>query len=140
MSRLRILIVDDEPDLLAALVRSVKAAGYDVSTARDGESAITEVARQAPDLILSDVIMPGVNGFQATRKLKENEASAGIPVILMSGKVGPADKFWAAEVGAIALLKKPLDTRDLIQRIEDVLTSRKRLETSTPPPDDGGKL
>ncbi len=133
MSRYRILIVDDEPDLLAALVRSVKAAGFDVSTARDGESAIVEVAKRAPDLILSDVIMPGVNGFQATRRLKENEASAGIPVMLMSGKVGPADRFWAEEVGAIALLKKPLDTRDLVQRIEDVLKSRARLEARTPP-------
>ncbi len=127
MSRYRILIVDDEPDLLAALVRSVKAAGFDVSTARDGESALSEVAKKAPDLILSDVIMPGLNGFQTTRKLKESEASASIPVLLMSAKVGPADTFWAEEVGAVALLKKPLDTRELVQRIEEVIKARERL-------------
>ncbi|MCP4444116.1 MAG: response regulator [Myxococcales bacterium] len=128
MRRYRILIVDDEPDLLTSLVRTVKAAGFDVSIARDGESAILEVARFAPDLILSDVIMPGLNGFQATRKLKENEASTGIPVLLMSAMAGPADRFWAEEVGAVALLRKPLDTRDLVQRIEDVLAAREQLD------------
>lgn len=123
MTPRKILIVDDEPDLLASLARSVRAAGYDVTTARDGESALLQVAQGAPDLVLADVMMPGLNGFQTTRKLKENEASAAIPVLLMSGKTDPADRFWAEEVGAVALLKKPLDTRSLLQRIHDVLAS-----------------
>ncbi len=122
MSRNRVLIVDDEPDLLAALARSIKAAGYEVVTARDGLVAISEVETLAPDLILCDVMMPGLNGFQTTRKLKENVLSAVIPVLLMSAKADPADHFWAQEVGAVALLKKPLDTRELVQHIKDTLT------------------
>lgn len=134
MRRNKILIVDDEPDLRAALTRSLKAAGYDVATANDGESAIAEVGRGAPNLVLSDVMMPGLNGFQLARKLKESEASASIPVLLMSAKADPADRFWAEEVGAVALLKKPLDTRVLVQRIEELLeaaksfTSRRKAE------------
>lgn len=126
MSRRKILIVDDEPDLRMALARSLKAAGYDVSVAHDGEAALAEVAKSSPDLILSDVMMPGLNGFQTTRKLKESEGSASIPVLLMSAKTDPADRFWAEEVGAVALLKKPLDTRVLVQRIEEVLEAASR--------------
>jgi len=130
MTRRKILIVDDEPELRIALARSIKAAGHDVVTAHDGESAIAEVAKARPDLILSDVMMPGLNGFQTIRKLKESEASASIPVLLMSAKTDPADHFWAEEVGAVALLKKPLDTRQLVERIEDVVDAAQRMEDS----------
>lgn len=119
----RILIVDDEPDLLTSLARSLRAAGYEVETARDGESALT-AASARPALILCDVMMPGLNGFQTCRKLKEAEATRAIPVLLMSAKVDPADAFWAEDVGAEALLRKPLDTRELTARVAEVIASR----------------
>lgn len=136
MRRYKILIADDEPDLRAALARHLKAAGYDVTTAPDGESAIAEVGTSSPDLVLSDVMMPGLNGFQLARRLKESEASASIPVLLMSAKTDPADRFWAEEVGAVALLKKPLDTRVLVQRIEEVLDAAKSFASRQKTPED----
>lgn len=128
MTRHKILIIDDEPDLLTAYARSVRAAGYDVVMATHGEAALTEVESGRPDLVLSDVMMPGLNGFQTTRKLKETPGCENIPVILMSAKTDPADHFWAEEVGAVILLKKPLDTRLLIERFGEILKALPRSE------------
>lgn len=122
----RILIVDDEPDLLAALGRAVRAAGYTVVTAQGGEAALAEIAAERPDLVLCDVMMPGLNGFQTTRKLKSEDGGAAIPVVLMSAKTDPADHFWAEEVGAVCLLRKPLDTRALIERIAGLVGGKER--------------
>jgi twitching motility two-component system response regulator PilH len=116
-----ILLVDDEFELVDALSRVLRGAGYVVRSARDGESAIAEVKQHAPDLILSDVIMPGLNGYQMCRRLKQDPATREVPVLLMSAKTEPADHFWAQQVGAIALLSKPMDNRELIQRVAQAL-------------------
>lgn len=132
MSRHKILVVDDDPDLLASVVRVLKAAGYKVSAAQGGHAAIEELTTSSPDLVLCDVVMPGFNGFQTTRKLKSIEATSECPVLLMSGKTDPADAYWAKEVGAIALLRKPLDTRALIEQIEDVLSQSQTQSNASP--------
>jgi twitching motility two-component system response regulator PilH len=119
-----ILLVDDEFELVEALSRVLRTAGYVVRTARDGESAIEEVKQHAPDLILSDVMMPGTNGYQMCRKLKQDPTTREVPVLLMSFKAEPADQFWAQQVGAIALLQKPVENRELIQRIAAALAPR----------------
>lgn len=116
-----ILLVDDEFELAEALSRVLRAAGYSVRLARDGDSAIDEVKQHAPDLIVSDVFMPGCNGYQMCRRLKQDPQTREVPILLMSVKAEPADHFWAEQVGAIALLQKPVDNRVLIQRIADAL-------------------
>jgi formate hydrogenlyase transcriptional activator len=121
MARELILVVDDDADHLAALGRSLRLAGYTVTLARDGESALEEVGKVRPALVLSDVLMPGLNGFQTCRKLKENPATKELPVILMSAKTDPADHFWASEVGALVLVPKPIDMPQLIERIAAAL-------------------
>jgi CheY-like chemotaxis protein len=122
MSRPLILLVDDEYDLLAAMARQLRAAGYNVNTARDGESALKEASGDSrPDIVISDVMMPGLNGFQMTRKLKSDPETRSIPVLLMSGKVEPADRYWAEETGAAALLPKPVDSRKLLDQVASLL-------------------
>lgn len=121
MSRHKILVVDDDAEVLALVVRALKGAGYTVLSARDGNAAIQEVSDSSPDLVLCDVVMPGLNGFQTTRKLRAIEENTYCPVLLMSGKTDPADVYWAKEVGALALLRKPIDTKALIVQIEDLL-------------------
>ncbi len=118
---IQILLVDDTADLLTALARSLRAAGFVVTTARDGESALTEAKEVSPDVVLSDVMMPGLNGFQTCRKLKADPNFANIPVLLMSAKTDPADHFWAEEVGAEMLLKKPLDVRKLVETLTEIV-------------------
>jgi len=121
MARELILIVDDDQDLLAALARLLRAAGYTVTTARDGESGLEEAGKTRPALVLCDVLMPGLNGFQTVRKLKETPAIRDVPVLMMSAKTDAADHFWASEVGALALLKKPVDPPQLLERIASIL-------------------
>lgn len=120
----RILIVDDEPELLTALGRAMRAAGYAVTCAQGGEAALTEIGKERPDLVLCDVMMPGLNGFQTTRRIKGDAELAAIPVLLMSAKTDPADHFWAEEVGAECLLAKPLDQRALLERITALLGAK----------------
>jgi CheY-like chemotaxis protein len=121
MTRSRVLVIDDDHEILQVFGEDLRAAGYSVSTARDGESALASVEEQRPDVIVCDVIMPGMNGFQFCRKLNNSPETSHIPVLLMSGKVDPADKFWAQETGAVALLRKPVDMGELLQRIAEVL-------------------
>ena len=121
MPSARILLVDDEHDLLIALARQFKAAGYTVVTARDGESALKEVEEARPAAIVSDVNMPGMNGYQLCRKLSSQPDTSDIPVLLMSGKTGPADSYWAKETGAVDLMRKPVDVRALLALVDQVL-------------------
>jgi CheY-like chemotaxis protein len=135
MPRPLILVVDDDVEVLEDLDRALRAAGYDAATARSGEDALLEAQQSEPDLIVADVIMPGLNGFQMCRKLKAEPATRDIPVILISGKVDPADRFWAQETGALALFPKPVDRQQLIERIQDTLqdrTDRKTTKASDP--------
>ncbi|CAN5545500.1 N/A [soil metagenome] len=121
-----ILIVDDDSELVATIGRSVRRAGYRTATAGDGDAALIDVAKTPPALVVSDVLMPpGINGFQLCRQLKGAEATKDIPVILISGKADAADHFWAQEVGARVLLRKPLDLTKLIEEIAEGLVSRK---------------
>ncbi len=121
-----ILIVDDDPDMVASVGRAVRKAGYRTAAASDGGAALLEIAKNPPALVISDVLMPpGINGFQLCRQLKGAETTRGLPVILMSGKADPADHFWAEEVGARLLLRKPVDLPRLIAEIAQGLASPK---------------
>lgn len=121
MSKPCILIVDDDPEVIEALGRVLRKAAYATASAPDGETALREIATTRPALVLSDVLMPGMNGFQCCRELKASPDTADIPVILMSGKTDPADHFWAKEVGARVLLRKPVEVPQLLAEIDRAL-------------------
>ena len=110
----QILFVEDDPDQRRLLERTFAAAGWRVLSAPDGEAGVTAARAQRPDVIVLDVIMPRLNGFQACRQLRADPDTREIPIIMATAKDQPADEFWGREVGADEYLVKPLDIRQLI--------------------------
>ncbi len=119
----RIMIVDDSPTDVQNLKTILQKAGHQVSDVTTGAEAITRAKAEKPDCIIMDVVMPGVNGFQATRSLTKDPETAHIPVIVVSAKDQETDRVWALRQGAREYLVKPLmkDT-DLIEKIKAVLS------------------
>lgn len=117
----RLLLVDDNAinrDLLAA---ALERNGFDVIQARDGLSAVDKTRAEKPDLVLMDMNMPGVDGFEATRRLKADAAMMKIPVVGLSANALPGDKQRAMDVGCAAYLTKPVEIDVLVREIETTL-------------------
>lgn len=114
----KIMVVDDSPTERAFIEKLLKKRGYEVLTADSGEAAIARATSEQPDLILMDVVMPGLNGFQATRAISREEKTRHIPVFICSTKDQDTDRIWGLRQGARDYLTKPLDERALLERIE----------------------
>lgn len=112
-----ILLVDDVPTNLGVLVQSLSAAGYKVRVAQDGESAIAQIPYAKPDLILLDVTMPGIDGFETCRRLKQEPATQAIPVIFMSALSEVFDKVQGFQVGGVDYITKPFEIDEVLVRI-----------------------
>ena len=112
-----ILVVDDSPTERFFAVDLLTKAGYQVSTAENGEEGIAKAKETKPDLILMDVVMPGLNGYQATRTLTRDEQTKDIPVIVCTSKGQETDKIWGLRQGAVDDLVKPLNPEELLQRV-----------------------
>lgn len=113
----KILVVDDSPTERFALTEVLTANGYQVVTAENGEDAVIKSKLEHPDLILMDVVMPGMNGYQATRTISRDEATRDIPIIMCTSKGNETDKIWGMRQGAFDYLVKPLDHDELLARI-----------------------
>ncbi|MBA3902420.1 MAG: two-component system response regulator [Rhodocyclaceae bacterium] len=113
----KILIVDDSPTERHALNELLSKKGYNVVTAESGEEAIVKSKSEMPDLILMDVVMPGMNGYQATRTITREEATKHIPVIMCTSKGQETDKIWGMRQGANDYMVKPIDPEALLQKI-----------------------
>ncbi|HEV8263195.1 MAG TPA: response regulator [Burkholderiales bacterium] len=116
-----ILVVDEDPAIRDVLVQKLEALGYRTFEARNGREALDQVARTQPDLILLDVMMPVMDGFQACRVLKDDEETRLIPIIIMTALHAVEDRIRGAEVGADDFLTKPVDDRELEARIRSAL-------------------
>ncbi len=119
----KVLIVDDSEAHLYSLSKIVEGAGHEVITAANGEEGIERAFGEHPDLILMDVVMPGINGFQATRKIASNKETAAIPVIFVTTKDQETDRIWGMRQGAAAYLTKPVEKSQLVSAINDALGS-----------------
>lgn len=116
-----ILIIDDSPTEVHVFKNMLLNNDIEVSVAKSGEEGIEKAIETKPDCILMDVVMPGKNGFQATRDLSRNPATSTIPVIIITTKDQETDKIWGMRQGAKDYIVKPADERDLIERINKVL-------------------
>jgi len=122
-----ILIIDDSPTEAHVFKNMLTSNNIEVSVARNGEEGIEKAIEIKPDCILMDVVMPGKNGFQATRDLSRNPATSSIPVIIITTKDQETDKIWGMRQGARDYIVKPAEERDLIERINNVLAARSNL-------------
>ena len=117
----KILIVDDSPTELHVLTKILQQGGHEALTAADGESGIATAKSQGPDAILMDVVMPRLNGFQATRKLSRDPKTQHIPVLMVTTKDQETDREWGMRQGAKGYLVKPVDGKELLQKITELL-------------------
>ena len=113
----KILIVDDSPTDRQFLLEKLSKHGYQCVTAEGGDEAIAKSKSEQPDLVLMDVVMPGTNGYEATRAIARDGATRHIPVIICTGRKQETDRVWGLRQGAIDYLMKPIDPRVLLERI-----------------------
>jgi twitching motility two-component system response regulator PilH len=116
-----VLIVDDSPTEQHVFFKALERHGYDTVVASDGEEALATAEQAQPEVIVMDVVMPGMNGFQATRRLSRNPATAEIPVVIVSAKGQETDRIWGLRQGAAQYLVKPVDIVDLVAAVEAAL-------------------
>tara|TARA_R110002049_G_scaffold77563_6_gene198376 strand:+ start:766 stop:1131 length:366 start_codon:yes stop_codon:yes gene_type:complete len=114
----KILVVDDSPTERFALTEVLTANGFEVVSAENGEDAVVKSKAELPDLILMDVVMPGMNGYQATRTISRDEATRAIPIIICTTKGQETDRIWGMRQGAHDYLVKPIDHTELLERIK----------------------
>jgi len=117
MSIRRILIVDDSPTERHVLNDMLTKSGYEVMSSDNGEDAIQKAKSLRPDLILMDVVMPGLNGFQATRAISRDPDTRAIPIILCTSKSQETDKIWGMRQGARDYIVKPVNRDELLEKI-----------------------
>lgn len=117
----RILIVDDSPTEMYKLTEMLEKNGHQVLKAENGADGVALARQEKPDAVLMDVVMPGLNGFQATRQLTKDEETSHIPVIIVTTKDQETDRMWGTRQGARAYLTKPVSEKQLLSAIDQVM-------------------
>jgi DNA-binding response OmpR family regulator len=124
IGRPRVLIVEDDPDLLVILKVNLEAAGLETLLASDGRTALTRIARERPDAVLLDVMLPGMDGWAVLEEL--GDAAGRVPVVVCSAKSHPHDVARATELGAISYVTKPFDIDEVVGAVLSAIDARKR--------------
>jgi DNA-binding response OmpR family regulator len=119
--RSRVLVVDDEPDLVRILEFGLKAAGYAVDTASDGQEGLKKAREQKPDIILLDLMLPKLDGYKVCRLLKFDERYKHIPIMILSARTQEGDQTLAHEMGANRFLTKPYEFAEILDHIQALL-------------------
>ena len=114
MNQAKILVVDDSPTELKLMSEPFLSQGYQLITAQDGEDALKKLASERPDLVVLDVVMPKLNGFNVCRQIKNSAELKGVKVILLTSKNQESDKFWGEKQGADAYMTKPFSGEELL--------------------------
>ena len=132
----RMLVIDDSPTIVALLRRMLQQNNYEVLEAFDAESGIEIARREVPDLIFLDIVLPGMDGFNALRTLRRDQATRLVPIIMISGNAQATEQFYVQRIGADDFMKKPFSRAEVFSRIErlldvSLLPRRHGLATST---------
>lgn len=122
----RLLVVDDEPNLLLAVAACLRADNYEVNTARSGREALMQLAESVPDLVISDIRMPGMDGYQLARQLRGSPRTALVPIVFLTAKDETADRIEGFRAGVDAYLTKPFEPDELIAVVNGILNRVER--------------
>ena len=117
----RVLIADDEPNIVISLEFLMKREGYAVTVARDGVAALDAIRRERPDLVLLDVMMPGMSGFDVCQAVRADESFASVKIVMLTAKGRDTDTAKGIALGADAYMTKPFSTKDLAARVRELL-------------------
>jgi two-component system, chemotaxis family, response regulator PixH len=115
------LVVEDSLTDMQILMSCLQQSGITVLMAQSGEEAIAAVARQKPDVIILDIVLPGCSGFEVCRELKASEDTSNIPIVMCSTKGGEMDKYWGMKQGADAYLAKPIDQEEFVRTVKQLI-------------------
>ncbi|QNI02896.1 response regulator [Halomonas sp. SH5A2] len=118
----RVLVVDDEPNILISLEFLMQQAGFDVMTAEDGEQALAHVQQTKPDLILLDISLPGISGFDVLERLRQDSNTATLPIIMLTAHGREVEREKGMALGADDYITKPFSTQALVEKVNALLT------------------
>ena len=121
MNKGTILVIDDEKDLIDLVRYNLEKEGFDVIAASDGQSGLEVASRHAPDLVVLDLMMPGIDGLQICQRLRADPRTARMPVIMLTAKATEADRIVGLELGADDYITKPFSPREVVARVKAVL-------------------
>jgi len=121
----RILVVDDTPDLLMIVSKRLSLAGYEVITAEDGQAGLMKAQQEKPDLVLLDLMLPKLNGYEVCSMLKQDSQFQTIPIVIFTAKTQERDEQLAMECGADAFIRKPFNPVELLEQIKGLLALKK---------------
>ncbi|HEU4509524.1 MAG TPA: response regulator transcription factor [Pyrinomonadaceae bacterium] len=122
----RLLVVDDEPNLLRAVAACLKTENYEVTTARSGQEALLQLAESIPDLIISDIRMPGMDGYKLARQLRGSERTSLVPIVFLTAKDETADRIEGFRAGIDAYLTKPFEPAELLAVVSAIVNRVER--------------
>ncbi|KPQ24929.1 MAG: Response regulators consisting of a CheY-like receiver domain and a winged-helix DNA-binding domain [Halomonas sp. HL-48] len=118
----KVLVVDDEPNILISLEFLMQQAGFDVITAEDGEQALAHVQQAPPDLILLDISLPGISGFDVLEQLRQQTATAALPIIMLTAHGREVEREKGMALGADDYITKPFSTQALVEKVNALLS------------------
>jgi DNA-binding response OmpR family regulator len=121
MKHERIIVIEDEPDILEVIEYNLVRDGYKVLTSRDGEQGLHKVRKEAPDLVVLDIMLPGMDGIEVCRRLKTDPLTSSIPVVMVTAKTDETDVVLGLGVGADDYIRKPFSPKELVARVKAVL-------------------
>lgn len=131
MAKIQIVIVEDEPDILDVLSYNLKREGYEIATAQDGAKGLELIKGEKPNLVLLDLMLPGMDGLDVCRHLKNNDPTKAIPVIMLTAKGEESDIVLGLGIGADDYITKPFSPKELIARVKAVLRRFEHTDDST---------
>ena len=118
----KVLVVEDDPDQLEVIRSTLKGAGFAIGTAANGIDALLKTRSVSPDLIVLDLMLPGLNGFDICESLRQDPSTASVPIIMLTGMHGQFGRFAGLEAGASEFLYKPFNPDELIAKVEELLS------------------